>query len=61
MSIAVRNKEMDIIRRRFEILVTARLRKGANIREAVKVQDRIREKAGRWSGAREIRKWRDRR
>ncbi len=52
MSIAVRDK-------RFELLVTARLRRKTNINRAVKVQDRIREKTGAWRGAEEIRKWRD--
>ncbi len=61
MPIAVRDRELDIIKRRFEILVTARMRRGANIRKAARTQDRIREKAGKWSGALEIRRWRDRR
>jgi len=31
------------------------------MRKAVALQDRVREKAGDWEGAAEVRKWRDRR
>ena len=57
-------KQMDnleIFRKRVEILSGARLREVDNINSAVQIQDSIRAKTGKWNGAREIRKWRDRR
>lgn len=30
-----------------------------NIKEAIKIQDRLRKKAGKWDGVAEIRKWRE--
>lgn len=59
MSMAVRDKGTDIAQKRFELLVTARLRRKKNINRAVAVQNRIREKLGAWRGSVEIRKWRD--
>jgi metal-responsive CopG/Arc/MetJ family transcriptional regulator len=32
----------------------------ANIQEAIKIQDKLRKKAGNWNGVAEIRKWRER-
>lgn len=49
----------ESIRSRFELLVSARLRRKANIEKAVKIQDRIREKAGEWQASKQVRKWRD--
>ena len=57
-------KQMDnleIFRKRVEILSGARLRETENINSAVRIQDSIRAKTGKWNCAREIRKWRDRR
>jgi hypothetical protein len=58
MSIPVEKAQIE---KRFELLVSSRLRRKSNIIKAVEVQDRIRKKAGVWEGSKEIRKWRDRR
>ena len=49
----------DIVERRLEIIVGARLRDRKRIETAISTQDRLREKSKGWSGANEIRKWRD--
>lgn len=49
---------LDVARKRIEIIVAARLRKENKIREAVKTQDELSKKSGSWSGEKEIRKWR---
>ncbi len=59
MSVTVRDERLGIVQKRFELLVTSRLRRKTNISRAVEVQDRIREKVGTWRGSEEIRKWRD--
>lgn len=59
MSVAVQDAGPDIVQKRFELLVTSRLRRKTSINKAVKVQDMTREKAGTWHGSEEIRKWRD--
>ncbi|TFH42849.1 MAG: hypothetical protein E4G94_05655 [ANME-2 cluster archaeon] len=54
--------EMDtlaIIERRLEILTGARLRDKSRIKNAISVQDKLRCKSKAWSGAEEIRKWRN--
>ncbi len=56
---AVAKEDIDVIRSRFELLMGARLRRKANIEKAVKIQNRIREKAGDWQASKQIRKWRD--
>ena len=55
-------KQMDnleLFRKRIEILSEARLREIDGITSAIKVQDSIRAKVSKWNGAREIKKWRD--
>lgn len=51
--------DLEIFRNRAEILAGAKLRETDRISAAVKVQDSIRSKAGKWNGSREIRKWRE--
>jgi len=56
------NKQMDnleLIQRRMEILSGAKLRERDRINSAIKIQDLIRAKSGRWNGSKEIRKWRE--
>lgn len=38
----------------------AEARRKEKVAEAIRIQDELRQKAGSWNGAREIRKWRDR-
>ena len=56
------NNERDTIatlEKRMAILTGARLRDKRNIKKAILVQDRLREKSRGWDGVAEIRKWRD--
>ena len=50
---------MDSIREKGLIIVEARLRDRSRIEKAISTQDSLREKAKKWDGAKEIRKWRD--
>ena len=54
-----RMNTVDIVERRWEIIVGARLRDRKRIESAVSTQDRLRNKSKGWSGAKEIRRWRD--
>ncbi len=49
----------DVVRKRFELLVNARLRKKQNIYEAITIQDSIRNKLKGQNLSRKIREWRD--
>ena len=51
--------ELELFRKRIEILSGAKLRETDSINSAIQVQDAIRTKIGKWNGAREIRKWRE--
>ncbi len=50
---------LDVVERRLEVLICARLRDKSQIKHAISVQDRLRSKSTGWSGAEEIGKWRD--
>ena len=50
---------VDIVEKRLEIIVGARLRDRKRIETAVSTQDRLRNKSKGWNGAKEIRRWRD--
>ncbi len=50
MGVAAR-EEVDIIKSRFDLLVSARLRRKTNIKKAIEIQNRIREKAGNWQAS----------
>ena len=50
---------LDLFRKRIEILSGAKLRETDRISSAINLQDNIRAKAGKWNGAIEIRKWRE--
>lgn len=50
---------LDVIRKRLEIIVAAKLRKENKIIEAAQVQDELSKKSGSWSGEKEIIKWRE--
>lgn len=52
---------LDIIEKRLEIMVGARVRDKDRMMHAIEVQDRLRGKSKNWKGAEEIRKWRSRR
>ena len=51
--------EINVIEKRLEIIVGARLRDKKRIENAISTQDRLRKKSKDWNGAKEIRKWRD--
>ena len=51
--------DLELFRKRIEILSGAKLREIDSISSAIKVQDSIRAKVGKWNGTREIRKWRN--
>jgi hypothetical protein len=56
------HKKMDnlnIFQKRIEILSGAKLRETDRITHAIKIQDLVRAKSGKWSGSKEIRKWRE--
>ena len=56
------NDEKDTVatlEKRMAILTGARLRDKRRIKEAILVQDKLREKSRGWDGVAEIRKWRD--
>ena len=50
---------LEVMERRLELLTCARLRDKGQIKHAISVQDRLRGKSTVWSGAEEIRKWRN--
>ncbi|HEY9206093.1 MAG TPA: hypothetical protein VIO58_09240 [Candidatus Methanoperedens sp.] len=52
---------LDIIEKRLEIMVGARVRDKDRMMHAMEVQDRLRGKSKHWKGTEEIRKWRNRR
>lgn len=49
---------LELIKRRLELLVGAKLRETKKMKEAIKIQDAIRSKVGKWEGSKEIKKWR---
>ena len=51
-------KELQALSRKIEILVAGRLRKKDAIDKAVATQNNLSKKSGQWSGAEEIKKWR---
>ena len=51
--------DLELFRKRVEILEGAKLREKDRISSAIGLQDSIRAKSGKWSGAKEIRKWRE--
>ena len=51
--------DLEFFRKRMEILSGAKLREKDRIISAIEIQDCIRAKAGKWYGAKEIRKWRE--
>lgn len=50
---------MNVIDKRLEVIVGARLRNRTRIENAISTQDRLRNKSKGWSGTKEIMKWRD--
>lgn len=51
--------DLELFRKRIEILEGAKLREKDRISYAIDLQDSIRIKSGKWNGAKEIRKWRE--
>ena len=51
--------KINVMEKRLEVIVGARLRNRTRIENAISTQDRLRKKSKGWSGAKEIRKWRD--
>jgi len=54
-----RTDKINVMEKRLEVIVGARLRNRTRIENAISTQDRLRKKSKGWSGAKEIRKWRD--
>ena len=52
---------LELFQKRMEIIVGARLRLDDRVKKAVYLQDKIRQKTKHWNGAKEIRKWREKR
>jgi hypothetical protein len=50
---------LEVMEKRLEILTCARLRDKSQIKDAISVQDRLRDKSTGWSGTEEILKWRN--
>jgi len=50
---------LDLVEKRFEIMIGAKLIDKTKIEEAVLIQDKLRKKSKNWNGAEEIRKWRE--
>ena len=59
MTTDVQIDDLELYRRRMEILSGAALRETDRIISAVQVQDSLRAKIGKWGGSKEIRKWRE--
>jgi hypothetical protein len=51
--------KINLIEKRLEIIMGARLRDRNRIENAISTQDRLRKKSKGWNGTKEIRKWRD--
>ena len=54
-----RTDKINVMGKRSEVIIGARLRNRTRIENAISTQDRLRKKSKGWSGAKEIRKWRD--
>jgi hypothetical protein len=54
-----RINKINMMEKRLEVIVGARLRDRTRIENAISTQDRLRKKSKGWNGAKEIRKWRD--
>jgi len=54
-----RTDEMNVIEKRLEAILGARLRDKKRIENAISTQDRLRKKSKGWNGAAEISKWRE--
>ena len=52
---------LELFQKRMEIIVGAKLRLDDRVKKAVNLQDKIRQKTEHWNGAKEIRKWREKR
>ena len=52
---------LNIFQKRLELMIGARFREESSTKEAVKMQDLVRSKAGFWDGSKEIRLWREKR
>jgi len=50
---------LEVMEKRLEILTCARLRDKSQIKDAISVQDRLRDKSTGWYGTEEILKWRN--
>ena len=51
--------KINVMEKRLEVIMGARLRNRTRIENAISTQDRLRKKSKGGSGAKEIRKWRD--
>ncbi len=51
--------KLNVMEKRLEVIVGARLRNRTRIENAISTQDRLRKKSKGWNGAKEIRKWRE--
>jgi hypothetical protein len=51
--------KINLIGKRLDVIVGARLRDRNRIENAISTQDRLRKKSRGWNGTKEIRKWRE--
>lgn len=49
----------DVVEKRLDLLVFAKLRDRTRLERALLTQDRLREKSKAWNGVGELRRWRD--
>ena len=52
-------EDISIIQKRLKILFSQSVENRGKIKEAIKIQDELRKKSGKWNASEIIRKWRD--
>lgn len=53
--------DISIVQKRLKILFSQVMENRDRIKDAIKIQDKLRKKSGRWNATKIIRKWRDER
>jgi len=54
-------EDISIIQKRLKILFSQTIENRYKIKDAIKIQDKLRKKSGKWNATEFIRKWRDER
>ncbi|MBS3113647.1 hypothetical protein J4448_00965 [Candidatus Woesearchaeota archaeon] len=54
----VKVDDLELFKKRVEILLGESLKETDRMDDSVKIQDSIRRKAGKWQGSKEIKRWR---